>query len=101
MSCFYSLTLPIISSFISPPHISAVLSPGYKIVCYYGAWAIYRPEPMSFRPRDVQAKGCTHLIYSFAGLDNSTLEIVSLDPKFDIEKGEQLREMKSTYPTFN
>ena len=63
---------------------------GYKIVCYLGSWAIYRPEPMSFRPRDVQAKGCTHLIYSFAGLDNTTLEMVSLDPVFDIKKGKWL-----------
>lgn len=31
--------------------------------------------------------GCTHVIYAFAALDNQTYEIVSHDPKFDIEEG--------------
>ena len=42
---------------------------------------------MRFGPRDIDPEMCTHLIYSFAGLDNQTLEIVSLDPFADIEQG--------------
>jgi hypothetical protein len=30
---------------------------------------------------------CTHLIYSFAGLDPKNLSMVSLDPEEDIVKG--------------
>jgi len=30
---------------------------------------------------------CTHLIYSFAGLDPSNLTMVSLDPEEDLVKG--------------
>jgi chitinase len=59
----------------------------YKLVCYYGAWAIYRDAPMNFGPDKLDGLGCTHIIYSFAGLDNQTYEIVSLDPKMDIEEG--------------
>ena len=42
---------------------------------------------MAFGPKDIDPEMCTHLIYSFAGLDNKTLEIISLDPKADIEQG--------------
>ena len=59
----------------------------YKIVCYFGGWAIYRDEPMSFSPEDMDANMCTHFIYSFAGLDEDTFKIKSLDPKVDIEEG--------------
>ena len=42
---------------------------------------------MRFGPKDIDPGMCTHLIYSFAGLDNQTLEIVSLDPGADIDEG--------------
>ena len=60
---------------------------GYKIVCYYGAWAVYRENPMTFNVTDIDPHACTHLIYAFAGLDASTNKIISLDPKVDIEEG--------------
>ena len=59
----------------------------YKMVCYFGAWAVYRQAPMSFGPDKLDGVGCTHIIYSFAGLDNQTYEITSLDPQFDIKEG--------------
>jgi len=33
---------------------------------------------------------CTHLIYSFAGLDPKNLSMVSLDPEEDIVRGQHL-----------
>ena len=60
---------------------------GYKIVCYYGAWAVYRKTPMAFNVTDIDPHACTHLIYAFAGLDEYTNKIISLDPKVDIEEG--------------
>jgi len=59
----------------------------YKVVCYYGAWAIYRDEPMTFSPSDVAANGCTHLIYSFVGLDPQSLTITILDKEYDLIRG--------------
>ena len=59
----------------------------YKIVCYYGAWSVYRPEPFNFGVNDIDPFSCTHLIYSFAGLDPDNLTIVSLDVEEDIVKG--------------
>ena len=62
-------------------------SSNYKIVCYYGQWAAYRREPATFNPADVDAETCTHLIYSFVGLDNSSLTLKVLDYDFDVIRG--------------
>lgn len=58
-----------------------------KIVCYYGAWSVYRPAPFNFSVSDIDPFSCTHLIYSFAGLDPDSLTIMSLDTEEDITKG--------------
>ena len=71
---------------------------GYKIVCYYGAWAVYRSTPMAFNVTDINPYACTHLIYAFAGLDAATNKIISLDPKVDIEEGKSKKfELAFTY----
>ena len=62
----------------------------YKIVCYYGAWSVYRPAPANFGVANIDPFSCTHLIYSFAGLDQDTLTIVSLDAEEDIVKGKSV-----------
>ena len=59
----------------------------YKIVCYYGSWSVYRPQPYNFGVSDIDPFSCTHIIYSFAGLDPDSLTIVSLDVEEDIVKG--------------
>jgi len=56
-----------------------------KVVCYWGTWANYRPEKGKFTPENVDPDLCTHLIYSFAGLDTNTWSIKSLDGWMDLE----------------
>ena len=58
-----------------------------KIVCYYGAWSVYRPAPFNFSVTNIDPFSCTHLIYSFAGLEPDSLTIMSLDTEEDITKG--------------
>jgi chitinase len=58
-----------------------------NVVCYWGTWANYRPSGGKFTPEDVDASLCTHLIYSFAGLNAETNEIKPLDPWMDLEEG--------------
>lgn len=41
---------------------------------------------MKFDAEQVNANLCTHVLYAFAGLDSTTNEIMSLDPKRDIEE---------------
>ncbi|CAG0883080.1 unnamed protein product [Cyprideis torosa] len=54
------------------------------LVCYVGSWATYRPSIGQFSIDDVDPLLCTHLIYAFAGLDNETNEIRSVDPFLDL-----------------
>ena len=59
------------------------------VVCYWGTWANYRPGAGKFTPEDIDANLCTHLIYTFAGLDPKTDEIKGLDPWFDLDVDEK------------
>ena len=54
------------------------------VVCYWGTWANYRPKDGKFTPEDVDPTLCTHLIYSFAGLDAEKDAIKPLDPWMDL-----------------
>ncbi|KAK8736742.1 hypothetical protein OTU49_004627 [Cherax quadricarinatus] len=49
------------------------------MVCYYGSWAVYRPDNGKFDVENIDPFICTHLIFGFAGLgwDN---QIRVLDP---------------------
>lgn len=55
-----------------------------KVVCYYGSWAVYRPEPGKFPVENIDPFICTHLVYGFAGLSSSNT-IRSLDAWQDLE----------------
>lgn len=58
-----------------------------KVVCYFSAWALYRPFPMNYDIDDIPGERCTHLVYAFVGLSNQTWELFSIDPEFDFNKG--------------
>ncbi|RUS82184.1 hypothetical protein EGW08_010066, partial [Elysia chlorotica] len=42
-------------------------------VCYHTNWSQYRPGIGKFVPEDIDPNLCTHLIYSFANLQNNRL----------------------------
>jgi chitinase len=71
-----------------------------SIVCYYSAWAHNREKPMNYDIDDIPGDLCTHVIYSFVGLDNKTYDLRQLDPKYDIEgKGyEKFVALRQKYP---
>ncbi|XP_050673657.1 probable chitinase 2 [Leptidea sinapis] len=74
------------------------------VVCYVATWAVYRSGDGKFELSDLDPSLCTHLIYSFAGLDESSHSIKSLDPWQDLEKDygragyKRIVALKETYP---
>lgn len=48
-----------------------------------------------FEISDINPELCTHIIYAFAGLNNESWTIKSLDPHLDIERG--MYRNRSTY----
>ncbi|KAG0427694.1 hypothetical protein HPB47_025279 [Ixodes persulcatus] len=53
------------------------------VVCYYQTWAYKRPAPMKYDIEDIPVDLCSHLIYSFVGLDNKTWTVNNIDEDFD------------------
>ncbi|XP_055609283.1 chitinase-3-like protein 1 [Uranotaenia lowii] len=65
--------------------VIGVLSNDKKFVCYYGSWAVYRNGKGAFSVDNIDPFLCTHLIYSFVGLNvNGTIRV--LDPWNDLEE---------------
>lgn len=57
---------------------------GKVVVCYVGTWSVYRPGRGSFAIENLDPTLCTHIIYSFAGLNPKEDSIKSLDPWQDL-----------------
>lgn len=55
------------------------------VVCYVASWAAYRPGKGAFTWENVDPSLCTHIIYTFAGINNQTFNIHSMDPFLDTE----------------
>ncbi|XP_015794801.1 chitinase-3-like protein 1 [Tetranychus urticae] len=73
------------SSSPSPP-LSAVSSPTSKsVVCYYGSWSGYWTTSDQLPIENIDTSLCTHLIYTFAGLDSDS-KIKSIDPSIDLDQ---------------
>ncbi|GJQ76426.1 hypothetical protein Trydic_g2141 [Trypoxylus dichotomus] len=74
------------------------------VVCYIGRWSVYRPDRGKFEIEDLDPSLCTHVIYSFAGLNAAKDSIRSLDPWQDLsdEYGRdgynRLVRLKQQYP---
>lgn len=74
------------------------------MVCYLGSWAVYRTGRGSFTIEHLDPNLCTHLIYSFAGLNIKEDSLRSLDPWQDLTeeygKGgyKRIVSLKSKYP---
>ena len=64
------------------------------VICYWGTWANYRPGEGKFVSSNVDGDLCTHLIYSFAGLDTNTWSIKTLDAWLDLEDNYGLQGFK-------
>lgn len=65
--------------FFLPFFMLVACSSAARFVCYYPNW--------SFSPDNIDPNLCTHLIYSFASLDEATFTMVPSDTRTDIRNG--------------
>ncbi|KAK9759347.1 Glycosyl hydrolases family 18 [Popillia japonica] len=74
------------------------------VVCYIGTWSVYRPSRGKFDIEDLDPSLCTHVIYSFAGLNSTDDTIRALDPWQDLSDDygkdgyNRLVRLKQEYP---
>lgn len=68
----------------------------FKMVCYFTNWAWYRPGIGKYKPSDIDANLCTHIVYGFAVLNRETLTIRTHDSWADIDNKfyQQVAELK-------
>ena len=59
----------------------------YQVVCYFTNWAWYRPGRGKYKPDDIDASLCTHIVYGFAVLDNNKLVLRAHDSWADFDNG--------------
>lgn len=53
-------------------------TPGSKVVaCYFTNWAQYRSGMGLFQVSDIDPFLCTDIIYAFAGIDTSSLQLTT------------------------
>ncbi|XP_017798525.1 PREDICTED: probable chitinase 2 [Habropoda laboriosa] len=72
------------------------------VTCYVASWAVYRPNNGKFGIDNIRPELCTHLIYTFAGLNDTTWTIRSLDPDLDIRNNignyRRMTQLRQKYP---
>ncbi|CAL4096915.1 unnamed protein product [Meganyctiphanes norvegica] len=72
----------LLNAALGAPAASTTTNP--KVVCYYGSWSVYRNGIGKFDVENIDTNLCTHIIYTFAGLDESSSKIKVLDPWNDL-----------------
>ena len=45
----------------------------YRMVCYYENWSQYREGVQKMMPFDIDPSLCTHIMYSFAAVENGEI----------------------------
>lgn len=65
--------------------VSLQICSSVKVICYFQSSSWQRAEPAKFVPENIDEHFCTHIIYAFAYLDNTTLKIIPKDSVTDID----------------
>jgi chitinase len=57
-----------------------------RVACYFESWGVKNLNEGRYTVDDIPGDLCTHVLYSFAGVDNVTWELLVLDPKVSQSK---------------
>ncbi|XP_053679405.1 endochitinase-like [Anopheles nili] len=71
-----------------------------RFVCHYTTWSRDRPDVGSFQISDIPGNLCSHVVYNFLGVNESSYQLEFLQPSYDIdERGlERFAALKDQFP---
>ncbi len=69
----------------------------YKKVCYFTNWSQYRSSAGRFLPENVDPFLCSHLVFAFAYIDETTLTLTTVE-KNDEEMYKRINNLKTINP---
>ncbi|NP_001273800.1 uncharacterized protein LOC101900547 precursor [Musca domestica] len=67
--------------------LGAMVNAKKMVNCYYGTWAKYRTGNGNFEAENIDPFLCTHISYSFFGIDGASGRFKSLDTWLDMDTG--------------
>ncbi|XP_035824687.1 chitinase-3-like protein 1 [Aplysia californica] len=86
--------------------MNTVSSNAFLRVCYYTSWSRHRTSELSkFDIGDIDPTLCSHLIYAFAEIDKTKMEVVAGEPAVEENKADgsgryqQFNALKEKHPT--
>ncbi|XP_003747412.1 acidic mammalian chitinase [Galendromus occidentalis] len=96
----YLHVFPVAVSFIALASTAVAAGAQRPLICYWESWSRYRVAPYTGSVENIPIHLCTHLIYAFAGLDENTWKVKSLEPYWDLDLGgfNQLVALKQKNP---
>ncbi|GLG97486.1 Endochitinase [Gryllus bimaculatus] len=99
LACLWPGTRAALGEGVGAPGVPGAAGGRGRVACYFRSWAGSLPED-GFKAEDVPGDLCTHVLYSFAGVDNNTWELLDLDLEVaEFQDGyRNLTALKKRYP---
>lgn len=71
-----------------------------RFVCHYTTWSRGRPDQGAFQIDDIPGRLCSHVVYNFLGVNETSHQLELLQPEYDIdERGlERFVALKDKFP---
>lgn len=80
--------------------LNCITAKPQRLICYYTNWSHARPGEYAYQVEDIPGNLCTHVAYTFAGVNETTSQIVSLKPEYDEDRNgfARFRDLRLSFP---
>uniref|UniRef100_A0A2M4BQT7 chitinase n=1 Tax=Anopheles marajoara TaxID=58244 RepID=A0A2M4BQT7_9DIPT len=71
-----------------------------RLVCHYTTWSRDRPDDGAFQIDDIPGQLCSHMVYNFLGVNETSYELELLQPEYDVGERalERFKALKDRFP---
>lgn len=71
-----------------------------RFICHYTTWSRTRQKDGAFTIEDIPGELCSHVVYNFVAVDETSFELSSMQPEYDFGEGgfKRFAALKDKYP---